>query len=137
MFASPESPSTCDTTPPPICTVGGVCLSTLQTPISPLWPPNASAAFACPQTFDEAAEVKKWLYGLQDGQIFACRGRDYALNPILAALQEDDPEDPGSLNASLPPQFTEFDYGVGIKMDRAVFCFGNQRWKSMKLAALI
>jgi len=116
--------------------VGGVSLSTLQSPISPLWPPNASAAFACPQTFDEAAEVKKWLYGLQDGQIFACRGRDYALNPILAALQEDDPEDPGSLNASLPPQLTAFDYGVGIKMDRAVFLLWESKVEKHEIGSL-
>jgi len=129
MFSSSDSHST------PLCAVGGVSLSTLASPISPLWPPDASAAFASPQTFDEAAEVKKWLYGLQDGQIFACRGRDYALNPILAALQHEDP-DALCISTSLPPQLTEWEYGVGIKMDRAVFLLWESKVEKHDIGSL-
>ncbi len=103
---------------PKPCVICGVVLTTIETPLSPQWPPHESSPFACPKTSDEVAEVKRWLYSLQDGQMFACRGRDYKLNAILEELSKDNPE---ALAESMPPQFTDWEYGIGIKNFRSVF----------------
>lgn len=103
-----------------LCQVRGMSPATIS-PLSPLWPPSAHSAFICPQTSEEASEIKKWLYGLRDGQAFACRGRDYKLNSMLDALHATDRDANDALETCAPPHVTDWEYGVGIKMNRAVF----------------
>jgi pimeloyl-ACP methyl ester carboxylesterase len=117
----------------PLCALSGVALSTIETPLSPLWPPHAGSHFAIPQTPDEAAEVKKWLYSLSDGQIFACRARDYESNEMLAALQKDQPDE----SEVLPqPKLTDWEYGVGIKSNRAVFLLWESKVEHHEIGSL-
>jgi hypothetical protein len=102
---------------PTACDACAVELSTIL-PMSPLWPPCAISTFVPPQTSEEAAAIKTWLYSLADGQAFACRGRDYELNSMLDALKGQVGDAP---EAPLSPKFTDWEYGVGIKMKRAIF----------------
>ncbi len=113
--------------------IGGVALSTIATPLSPLWPPHENSLFVCPKTSDEAGEVKRWLYDLQDGQMFACRGRDYELRAMLRALREDNAE---ALAESLQPQFTDWEYGVGIKKSRSVFLLWGKKVEKHDVGSL-
>ena len=107
-------------------------LSTIS-PLSALWPPSAHSAFAQPQSSDEAAEIKTWLYGLQDGQMFACRGRDYEFDSIMHALQTDHPD---AIEASLSPKLTNWEYGVGIKMARSVFLLWETKVEKHDIGSL-
>ena len=107
-----------------VMVIAGVAPSTIATPLSPLWPPHENSLFVLPKTSDEAAEVKRWLYDLQDGHIFACRGRDYQPNAMLRALREENSE---PIDGSLHPQFTDWDYGIGIKKARCVFLLWREK----------
>jgi hypothetical protein len=101
--------------------------------LSPLWPPHENSLFVCPKTSDEAAEVKRWLYDLQDGQMFACRGRDYRLSAMLQALREDNTE---ALQDCLHPQFTDWEYGIGIKKSRSVFLLWREKVEKHDVGSL-
>jgi pimeloyl-ACP methyl ester carboxylesterase len=117
----------------PHCVVAEVALSTIPSPLSPLWPPHAGSVFACPQTPDEAAQVKRWLYGLSDGQLFACRGRDYEAKQLLAALRGDGPDEPEVLP---PPRLSSWEYGVGIKSNRAVYLLWGPKVEKHEIGSL-
>jgi hypothetical protein len=114
------------------CDIGRLALSTIL-PMSPLWPPCATSPFAPPQTSEQAAAIKTWLYSLADGQAFACRGRDYELSSILVALRG---EDAGALEAPLSPNFTGWEHGVGIKMKRAIFLLWEAKVEKHDIGSL-
>ena len=125
MSATHDDPQTA-------CDTGRLALSTIL-PMSPLWPPCATSPFAPPTTSEAAAAIKTWLYSLADGQAFACRGRDYELSSMLDALRG---EVAGALEAPLSPNFTGWEYGVGIKMKRAIFLLWEAKVEKHDIGSL-
>ncbi len=70
---------------------------------------------------------------MKDGQLFACRGRDYELASVMSALQNDHAD---ALENAAGPKLTDWEYGVGIKANRAVFLLLGSKVEKQEIGNL-
>jgi pimeloyl-ACP methyl ester carboxylesterase len=77
--------------------------------------------------------VRNWIYSLDDGQLFACRGRDFTTDSMMVVLQSDHLEERES---ACQMQLTQWEYGVGLKMNRSVFLLWQEKVEKHDIGSL-
>jgi hypothetical protein len=92
--------------------IQGNTITTISSPES--WEPSLTSEFIVPSNDEEFEQIKNWTLQLSDGEMVPLRGRDIIRDENMSFMN-----------------FSEWEYGIGIKLNRRIFLLWGSRVESV------